>query len=527
MATRSRRSRSRTKKSPSKTRQNGEKREEDGKAKKSRLVRRTTTPGNISEEGFFDFLYEPHTITALVLMIAWVTRNSFFVRVSESEEDAANLRNGLFVACGVFLFYCMVQLRDGILLRPHPAVWRVVHGFGILYLLLLVFLLSQSEAGVTKTLRLFDKRVGYIGVPKTYGEDCRLYIPRNESSDASESHNPFSNILHGVFDRFFVAHFLGWLLKALIFRDWWLMWMGSLLFEVMEVSFQHLFPNFNECWWDHLFLDVLGCNFLGMATGMYIVRRLEQRQWDWSGLNMASQMGITGKMKRVALQFAPRRWTIYKWQVFSTWRRMNTSMVVAALLTVGELNSFFLKSVLLIPIDSDVNMVRLAIMAAQTYTAVHDFYILAQGRVHRMGANAWLTSAIVSLEFMLVGKHVVQRKMFASYAPAPYIIYCWSGTFALLALLMLNKFLRMLYLWAWAGEEITGEKIISKRIPQSGSQIQEKHKRMFFAGYEVLNRTTQVLTLSLPLPFLIMLIIDCWRTFAHHPPPVPGVTPGW
>ena len=32
-------------------------------------------------------------------------------------------------AVGVaFVAYCAFQLRDSMLLRPHPVVWRVVHG---------------------------------------------------------------------------------------------------------------------------------------------------------------------------------------------------------------------------------------------------------------------------------------------------------------------------------------------------------------------------------------------------------------
>ncbi len=30
---------------------------------------------------------------------------------------------GISVVVSVFLLYCMIQLRDGLLLRPHPAVW--------------------------------------------------------------------------------------------------------------------------------------------------------------------------------------------------------------------------------------------------------------------------------------------------------------------------------------------------------------------------------------------------------------------
>lgn len=34
----------------------------------------------------------------------------------------------------------------------------------------------------------------------------------------------------------------------------------------MQVTFNHMLPNFNECWWDALILDVLVCNWLGKCN---------------------------------------------------------------------------------------------------------------------------------------------------------------------------------------------------------------------------------------------------------------------
>jgi len=53
-------------------------------------------------------------------------------------------------------------------------------------------------------------------------------------------------------------------------RDWTLLWVISVGFELMELTFQHMLPNFNECWWDSWILDVLVCNFAGMWGGMKV-----------------------------------------------------------------------------------------------------------------------------------------------------------------------------------------------------------------------------------------------------------------
>ena len=62
---------------------------------------------------------------------------------------------------------------------------------------------------------------------------------------------------------------------------------AGILFEMCEVSFQHHLPNFIECWWDHVIVDVLLCNALGIALGMATVRWLHMKEyhwvtWDWT-----------------------------------------------------------------------------------------------------------------------------------------------------------------------------------------------------------------------------------------------------
>jgi Phosphatidyl serine synthase len=65
--------------------------------------------------------------------------------------------------------------------------------------------------------------------------------------------------------------------KALILRDYQLLWVLSIGFELMELTFQHMLPNFNECWWDSWILDVAVCNFLGMWAGIKVHKRIQLR----------------------------------------------------------------------------------------------------------------------------------------------------------------------------------------------------------------------------------------------------------
>ena len=69
------------------------------------------------------------------------------------------------------------------------------------------------------------------------------------------------------------------------------------------MAFGHLLPNFYECWWDNLVLDVLLCNGLGIFTGMQVCKFLEMREHHWESFKNISTR--TGKFKRALLQFTP------------------------------------------------------------------------------------------------------------------------------------------------------------------------------------------------------------------------------
>ena len=40
------------------------------------------------------------------------------------------------------------------MVRPHPAVWRVVHGLMVIYLLILVFMLFQDVGDARRLLKV-------------------------------------------------------------------------------------------------------------------------------------------------------------------------------------------------------------------------------------------------------------------------------------------------------------------------------------------------------------------------------------
>lgn len=343
-----------------------------------------------------------------------------------------------------------------------------------------------------------------------------------------------------------MAHFLGWTIKALILRDWTLMWASSVLFEILETTFQHMYPNFNECWWDHLLLDIFGCNLAGMVFGMWLVKNLGTHHFNWTGHGVGSIDGYVGKMQRVALQFTPRSFETYRWQVFSSWRRFAVIIYVLIILLLGELNAFFLKSTFGIPIKSDINLYRLGFWTFMTYMATFEFHRFAEGKSRRVGVNSWLAGSLVSLEFLLVLKHTVRQRLFTwdQVMPASYIVYGWVATLFLVLLTAAVKSVRKMLLIASGAQEVfadphTGKKAsgpppaadvaAARKLRSSSLDLIEAASpgamRYIQVG-RVLDQAFQLLTFAIPAPLLIVLAMDCYRT-TLHPPPVPGQTPGW
>jgi hypothetical protein len=44
-------------------------------------------------------------------------------------------------------------------------------------------------------------------------------------------------------------------------------------------------PHLRECWWDHLFTDILLSNIPAVTLGLFLVDKLGIRRYDWLGRN--------------------------------------------------------------------------------------------------------------------------------------------------------------------------------------------------------------------------------------------------
>jgi phosphatidylserine synthase 2 len=162
---------------------------------------------------------------------------------------------GLVAVMVGFSIYCVLQLRDGLLVRPHPAFWRLIHGLSIMWMLLFVFLLFQNVHVARQWMKYLYSDLGQPLPATDYAKDCRIYTPENPESS-------FKNVKDVVFDEFIIAHSLGFWGNALMFRDTKICVFLSIFFEILEITFQHWMKNFMECWWDHVSFFIFFLLFL-------------------------------------------------------------------------------------------------------------------------------------------------------------------------------------------------------------------------------------------------------------------------
>ena len=59
---------------------------------------------------------------------------------------------------------------------------------------------------------------------------------------------------------------------------------------VWQLLFAHLLPNFIECWWDAVILDILLCNGVGIYIGMRVCRWLEMRDYKWESIKWVARL---------------------------------------------------------------------------------------------------------------------------------------------------------------------------------------------------------------------------------------------
>ena len=348
----------------------------------------------IVEDVTLEYFYKPRTITALGCLFLYL---GYFAFTHDPHiELSKNIFKGLIAICVVFLFVCMLVAPNGPFTRPHPLVWRLVFGISVIYLLGLTFLLFLNYQQIKDILIFIDDDLKYAGPDmKEYAVDCRLTWAK----------------LYESMDLFILSHFIGWAGKSLLMRHAVLCWSASITWEITEIFFAHLLPNFKECWWDAILLDIVICNGLGIHLGLYLCKKLEMRTYHWESIK--DIQSTTGKLRRAILQFTPASWTRVNWtDSNSTYKRLLAVYFLGVVWQLIELNTFFLKHIFRIPNPHPLNIYRLLLISLISAPTIRQYYIfITDTRSKRMGTQCWVFIAISTVELLICIKF--GRELFA------------------------------------------------------------------------------------------------------------------
>lgn len=350
----------------------------------------STDDGNhdLSEQIVLDvtleYFYHPRSLTALSCLVLYLI---YFAFTHDPEVDLTkNIFKGIIAICVVFLFVCMLIAPNGPFTRPHPLIWRIVFGVSVIYLLGLSFLLFLNYKQVKNILVFVDSDLQYAGPDtKLYAVDCRLTWDKLKDS----------------MDLFILSHFLGWAGKSLLIRHAGLCWAASITWEITEVFFAHLLPNFKECWWDAILLDIIICNGLGIHVGLYICKKLEMRTYHWESIK--DIQSTTGKLRRAILQFTPESWTRVHWtDSNSTYKRFFAIYIMGVVWQIVELNTFFLKHIFRVPNPHPLNLYRLILISIISAPTIRQYYIyITDNRSKRLGTQCWVFIALTLVESLI------------------------------------------------------------------------------------------------------------------------------
>uniref|UniRef100_UPI00358F70C1 phosphatidylserine synthase 1 n=1 Tax=Myxine glutinosa TaxID=7769 RepID=UPI00358F70C1 len=335
------------------------------------------------EDITLEFFYKPHTISLLSFTIVALMYFAF-TRDDSGLED--NICRGCMFVVFFFLIISIMAFPNGPFTRPHPAVWRMVFGLSVLYFLLLVFTLFLNFDQVKAVMYWLDPSLRNA----TREADIMEY--------AVNCHVITLERIASHFDIFAFGHFWGWGMKALLIRSFGLCWTISITWELTELFFMHLLPNFAECWWDQVLLDIVLCNGGGIWLGMVTCRFLEMRTYHWESVRTIHT--TTGKIKRAVFQFTPASWTSVRWlDPTSSTQRVAGIYLFMIFWQLTELNTFFLKHIFVFQAGHPLSVGRIFLIGIITAPTIRQYYAyLTDTQCKRVGTQCWVFGAISFLE---------------------------------------------------------------------------------------------------------------------------------
>ncbi|CAK8675493.1 unnamed protein product [Clavelina lepadiformis] len=338
-----------------------------------------------------DSLQNMHFSRLTVMFIILFTVLFIVVSRDESNEEA-NLINGAKFATFLYFLLGLLIFPQGPFQKPHPIVWKIVFGASLLYMLFMAYLIFLHIDQIKSIMFWIDHNVKYakreIDVVEKYAVNCsNITIER----------------LYSTLDIFAFSHFIGFVGRALLLRSYILCWSLSILWEFTELFYKDIFPNFRECWWDQILVDVLGFNGLGIWVGMKLCKYLKLRKYRWESVKDIQM----GKLQRVMIQFTSLKGSSKSWLgMGSSTRRILYLFLLILLYNLVELNVFFMKHFLRFPVSHPFCWVRLIVHFTVGSAATRELYLYMTDATctQRLPAQVLVYITSVLLETILTFK---------------------------------------------------------------------------------------------------------------------------
>jgi len=420
----------------------GEQGGEDGEEQERQSGEGTTPVTSYSQIPISDKLQDdlarnPRTMTFLSILVIGLFTHAMCrnTEVEGSDGSKTNILAGIGACSFAYMVFSALFMPDGSMSRPHPAFWRFILGAGIVYFVILVFLLYNSVHDIRKLLGMIDPNLGKRLIFADYAKDCRFFTPENPESY-------FYNFRQKLYDDFALAHLIGWWGKTLVFRDPVVLWTTSFLFEMWELTFSNVLMNFRECWWDTLILDVFGCNLLGIILGLQTIWFLRMQNFDWSSRKEeGKEKSVLAYVAGAFRVFFPRKLESYSLRILSSRRRIFTLATLLLFQGMSECNIFFMKHILWLPSRHPLVFARLFLVWFLAMSCTSDlFYFVNRPHVKKVAPSVWVFCGVTLLETSLCLKLGLKEEEFAGNLSFSGILVSWIIGSFLLAVSIMYKY---------------------------------------------------------------------------------------
>ena len=312
--------------------------------------------------------------------------------------------------------------------------FKLLSSLSLVYFIVLCFLTILDNVSLKYLFVILDPKLAGKIEERDYSMKCDVFTPESEISY-------FENIYHAI-DVYVAAHFVGWMVKTFVFRNHLMIWTLSAGFEVYELSLKHLLPNFAECWWDNLLLDLFGCNLIGIVLGYLVINKLGMRKYDWFYEN-TEEMEKMSYFQQIKYCFSNVDNFIKekKWNFLLTPNNYLGVIFLIVNCSFFDLSNFFNKAIFDIPSNHIFLAIRIMILGFFCILVTSEYYDYIKNKdlEKKLSFNIILFISIVSMEMFLFFKNV-DLEFFAPLCPL-YIKIFWSFiTFILFTLLVFSVY---------------------------------------------------------------------------------------